>query len=648
MAPKQKEAKKEFVSERQSKADAKEKAEQEFADAAQDAKDKEKREEQAKKRVESIKKGPGQPPHWIMDCGAKLRDYQTEVRIKVRAATKLHDQMHELAKERVFGITEDSDPKVLDFAQFFAGALACSIVGDEDEDVRCASVAALGALDEAGVPYLDSLTRAILKDKCPSVRCASAKALSRCARSPQKKAAQELCKFVFGQTAGGNGDNYKQTREEVCTALANMEYKQLPLIADFMKHQNQDISKELRHSMASKLLHAIMLPDTRRDTMASAINVWSSLMIEGLPDAQLFCQSFLHKSDRVKLKNALESLLPVALNDPDSEVRKLATASLSNLNFATDEIFKLLGETLEKDSNPVQRLRAARAFDSFVRLSDTMAAESLKAKGHEVASAAMLDAVPMVRLAAATALGGALASAEPYVQDLVDSLKAEDKTVRKAAARGLGAIGVAAATGLRNLFVSILEDEDFAVRYWACESLGRMGDGAVLYLHAFAAVALYDVDPVMKARSNDAIQAVDIALAAPVVDRFSISEECSTIEADMTGPGVSAEQARQEKAVTALDAVGIPHKGLWAPPEDVKPKKGGASTGSKRDKAEQKKRERYAAEAKNPTKLNTDFVCDVGKLLACLARGLDAVEEEEPDEILADVDSDVEPPASDD
>ena len=77
-------------------------------------------------------------------------------------------------------------------------------------------------------------------------------------------------------------------------------------------------------------------------------------------------------------------------------------------------------------------------------------------------------------------------AANLYVQDLVDSLKAEDTTVRKAAARGLGAIGVAAATSLRNLFVSILEDEDFTVRYWACESLGRMGDEAVLYLHAFA------------------------------------------------------------------------------------------------------------------------------------------------------------------
>jgi HEAT repeat protein len=112
---------------------------------------------------------------------------------------------------------------------------------------------------------------------------------------------------------------------------------------------------------------------------------------------------------------ALDSLLPVAMNDTDDDVRQKATEALSELNFSTAPMLAGLAETLQGDPAAIKRMRAAQTFSSFINISDQMAAETLQLQGPALAAAAMRDKVPGVRQAAAVALGTSLTQAGPYI-----------------------------------------------------------------------------------------------------------------------------------------------------------------------------------------------------------------------------------------
>jgi len=261
------------------------------------------------------------------------------------------------------------------------------------------------------------------------------------------------------------------------------------------------------------------------------------------------------------------------------------------------------------DSNCVKRLRAADAFANFIKISDKMAAETLHAGGHRLATVAMRDQISGVREAAAKALGASAKEAVPYVEDLAVSLKDDSPELRKGAARALGAIGGAALPCLRDLFVAVLDDSDFTVRYWAAEAIGRLGEPAVAYISAFAAVALYDKDETMRTRSNDALGAAG-TLAGAVVDNF-------TVEAN------KEEQGRQERAAKALDKVGVPHQGLLEEGKDdvygggkFKPKNIYMTRGDTRRGAISRAGGGRWDQSEDPEEfVNKEFVCFVGRFI---------------------------------
>lgn len=561
---------------------------------AKEAGKKDKREAEARQLAAIIARGPGPAPNWILDQAAKLRDSQCAVYKRVAAARTIQEKM------------EEASP----FIAFFGGALSSAIIADEEEEVRTAAVEALGSLGETGIVYLDALTFSVLNDKSASVRGAAARALGLVCRSPQKRAARELCDCAVAAWLVHHEDKPvdDETVEDIAVGFGNLTRKQLQLVTNLMKMQAADVEKSDRKEAATMLCEAALQEcekDNKESIMSVAVDCFGLYMAEALPVYQTFCNSILHKTTRVNFAKALDTLLPVAMNDADDGVRRKATESLCELNFSTEPMFAELASTLQ-DSNQVKRLRGAEAFASFVRISDAMAAETLKMQGHALAVAAMQDSAPGVRQAAAVALGASLTEAAPYVHELVLSLKDEDPGVRKGAARALGAIGEAAFPCIRDLFVAVLDDKDFSVRYWAAESLGAMGDTAVPYIHAFASVALYDVDPAIRTRSNDAVAAVG-DLAAEVVDRFSIS-------------GDEEEQVRQERAAKALDAVGIPHWGLVLKEEpSAKRKPGKKETGVRGDRKKTEKLGEAPDSPKFPVKnkqeVNRDFACDVAKYL---------------------------------
>lgn len=564
MAPKK--AKPKLNGKSKEEMEAEEEAKAEAARAAS-AKERELRENQARQVTEKLREGTGPPPFWIQDAAAKIRDPQTTIAQRVHAANSLADG------------AEEAKP----FVAFFAGAISCAVIGDEFEDVRCAVIKVFDNLGGLALPYADTLTVAVTKDRDAVVRQAAAKAMSSVCRPLQIDLANQMCGFMWQL------HHMDEPDPEILRCFGCVSREVLPLIDKLVDAQREfwEEEEKMKEAEEAAKRSALAGAKMRRQLEAEKANAPPPLRIaaseklcraalrgcsekliriaekafvarniECMPDMLRFRNSILHDTERAKYNRALEQLSVVAVDDPSETVREAATLSLSDLDLSTDSLLDSLGLALLSDDNPVKRFRAAAAFGKLIRASSKMAATTLARQGHTLETASMSDSVPGVRQAAAHALGGSAKDAATVAEELCTILEEAEAAERKKAARSLGAIGEPAVPYVGSLFKASILDEDFSVRYWAADSLAALsssGAPSLEYANCIAALALYDKDSEVRVRANDALGAMK-EFIGQVWEEFSVENH-------------NEEQARQEKAAAALTGIGVRFSGLLKPTE---------------------------------------------------------------------------------
>lgn len=248
------------------------------------------------------------------------------------------------------------------------------------------------------------------------------------------------------------------------------------------------------------------------------------------------------------------------IKDPNPRRREAAVVALGLIGAKDRNVQELFRELMLNDMVEKVRLKAVTVVQDFEK-------DNLRQLLPTLADLLKADKSPLVRAAAATALGKAGDVAKSVVNGVIDAFKDPDVNVRAAAAEAVGRIGEEGKAGVPGL-IELLKDTDSAVRLAAVFSLGRIGPDGTTALGQLSTLLASDADANVRkeiARSIG-ILGIDAKSAVPALAKslntdqsVEVRQQAAVSLGKMTGElksvaeGIlTALKAEKEKSVRVL------------------------------------------------------------------------------------------------
>jgi HEAT repeat protein len=262
--------------------------------------------------------------------------------------------------------------------------------------------------------------------------------------------------------------------------------------------------------------------------------------------------------------SAAESAIAACLEDPQAHVRALACHALSrgSATNAVPVLFRLLRDAdfgvVHAAVGAIQSLGSAETES----LAMAAAASSNESERRAALRIVLYFGYPaslrLAREALASsderlrdvALGGLPALDEPDVPAiLMQAAQHESPRTRASAVRALGHTALSAET--ERLLLAALEDPDAWVRYYACQSLGKLGVSSALPL---LVAKLQDPAGQVKMAAVEALAAMPGAAARSALSDAAASDNPDVRRAAVVGIGTRSDPALREVLLSALNS----------------------------------------------------------------------------------------------
>ncbi|WP_029629891.1 HEAT repeat domain-containing protein [Zavarzinella formosa] len=227
------------------------------------------------------------------------------------------------------------------------------------------------------------------------------------------------------------------------------------------------------------------------------------------------------QAEEAKIGDKTKSEWLPLLKDKNPRKREAAVIALGIIGAKDRNVQESFRELMLNDTVERVRLKAVLIVQDFDK-------ENIRVLTPTLADLLKGDKSPIVRAAAAVALGKVGESAKTVIKVIIEAFKDPDIGVRTAAADAVGRIGFEAKEAVPSL-AELLKDSDSGVRLAAVFSLGRLGTDGAMATTQLANLLATDKDPNVRKESARSLGllGLDAKAAVPVLAK-AFKEDTAT------------------------------------------------------------------------------------------------------------------------